>query len=164
MLEALAALPPVLQALLATMFTWGVTALGASLVLFAAGVMIAASFWSLLAPSIELSAEGLLPMWVPPLIGFLAGGIFLRLLDCVLPHLDAAGGCGGHPHELAAQRPADIGDHAAQHPGGAGGRSGFRGRGLGDPRRFPGCGAGAGHRHRAPELPRGHRGCHALEA
>jgi ZIP family zinc transporter len=102
MLEALAALPPVLQALLATMFTWGVTALGASLVFgtrkvnrklldamlgFAAGVMIAASFWSLLAPSIELSAEGSLPMWVPPLIGFLAGGIFLRLLDRVLPHL-----------------------------------------------------------------------------
>jgi zinc transporter, ZIP family len=102
MLEALAALPPVLQALLATMFTWGVTALGAALVFgtrkvnrklldamlgFAAGVMIAASFWSLLAPAIELSAEGSLPMWVPPLIGFLAGGIFLRLLDRVLPHL-----------------------------------------------------------------------------
>jgi ZIP family zinc transporter len=102
MLEALAALPPVLQALLATMFTWGVTALGASLVFgtrkvnrklldamlgFAAGVMIAASFWSLLAPAIELSAEGSLPMWVPPLIGVLAGGIFLRLLDRVLPHL-----------------------------------------------------------------------------
>jgi ZIP family zinc transporter len=54
---------------------------------FAAGVMIAASFWSLLAPSIELSAKGPLPMWVPPLIGFLAGGIFLRTLDLVLPHL-----------------------------------------------------------------------------
>ena len=54
---------------------------------FAAGVMIAASFWSLLAPSIELSTEGSLPMWVPPLIGFLAGGIFLRLVDRVLPHL-----------------------------------------------------------------------------
>jgi ZIP family zinc transporter len=54
---------------------------------FAAGVMIAASFWSLLAPSIELSAKGPLPMWVPPLVGFLAGGIFLRTLDLVLPHL-----------------------------------------------------------------------------
>jgi ZIP family zinc transporter len=98
----LAGLPPVLQALLATTFTWGVTALGAALVFgtrqvnrrlldamlaFAAGVMIAASFWSLLAPSIELSAGGPLPMWVPPLIGFLAGGIFLRALDLVLPHL-----------------------------------------------------------------------------
>jgi ZIP family zinc transporter len=54
---------------------------------FAAGVMIAASFWSLLAPSIELSTKGPLPMWVSPLVGFLAGGIFLRTLDLVLPHL-----------------------------------------------------------------------------
>ena len=89
MIGALAGMPPVLQAFLATMFTWGVTALGASLgfgtkqvsrklldamLAFAAGVMIAASFWSLLAPSIELSREGPLPMWVPPLVGFLAGG------------------------------------------------------------------------------------------
>lgn len=95
-------MPPVLQALLATMFTWGMTALGASLVFgtrkvsrklldamlgFAAGVMIAASFWSLLAPAIELSSAGSLPEWVPPVIGFLAGGVFLRLLDRVLPHL-----------------------------------------------------------------------------
>jgi len=97
-----AGLPPVLQALLATCFTWGMTALGASLVFgtknvprklldamlgFAAGVMIAASFWSLLAPAIELSAEGSLPEWVAPVIGFLAGGVFLRLLDRLLPHL-----------------------------------------------------------------------------
>ena len=113
MIAVLAGLPPVLQALLATMFTWGVTALGAALVFgtkqvgrklldamlaFAAGVMIAASFWSLLAPSIELSARGPLPMWVPPLIGFLAGGVFLRALDLVLPHL--------HPgHETAEGMP-----------------------------------------------------------
>src|SRR5918993_3943373 len=99
---AFSGMSPVLQAFLATMFTWGVTALGASLVFgtrkvsrklldamlaFAAGVMIAASFWSLLAPSIDLSRGGPLPMWVPPLIGFLAGGIFLRGLDLVLPHL-----------------------------------------------------------------------------
>jgi zinc transporter, ZIP family len=104
-------MPPVLQAFLATMFTWGVTALGAALVFgtrkvsrklldamlaFAAGVMIAASFWSLLAPSIELAAEGPLPMWIPPLIGFLAGGIFLRCLDLVLPHLHP-----GHPMQDA---------------------------------------------------------------
>jgi ZIP family zinc transporter len=97
-----AGLPPVLQALLATCFTWGMTALGASLVFgtknvprrlldamlgFAAGVMIAASFWSLLAPAIELSAEGSLPEWVAPVLGFLAGGVFLRLLDRLLPHL-----------------------------------------------------------------------------
>lgn len=102
MIGVFAGLPPVLQALLATMFTWGMTALGASLVFgtrkvsrklldamlgFAAGVMIAASFWSLLAPAIELSSAGSLPEWVPPVIGFLAGGVFLRLLDRVLPHL-----------------------------------------------------------------------------
>jgi len=102
LLEALAGLPAVLQALLAGLFTWSMTALGASLVLgtkkiprklldamlgFAAGVMIAASFWSLLAPSIELSADRSLPEFVPPLIGFLLGGVFLRLLDRLLPHL-----------------------------------------------------------------------------
>ncbi len=94
--------PPVLQALLATLFTWGMTALGAALVFgtkdvpekflnamlgFAAGVMIAASFWSLLAPAIDLSAGGPLPEWLPPVIGFLLGGVFLRGLDLVLPHL-----------------------------------------------------------------------------
>ncbi len=95
-------LNPVLQALVATCFTWGVTALGASGVFvfknisrrvfdgmlgFAAGVMIAASFWSLLAPSIELSGQmGLIP-WVPAVVGFLLGGIFLRIADKILPHL-----------------------------------------------------------------------------
>ena len=100
--EAIVGLPPVLQAFLATLFTWGMTAAGAALVFgtknvprglldsmlgFAAGVMIAASFWSLLAPAIELSEGGVLPVWVPPVVGFLAGGIFLRLLDRLLPHL-----------------------------------------------------------------------------
>jgi ZIP family zinc transporter len=95
-------LSPVVQALIATMFTWGMTAAGASLVFgtknvpravldamlgFAAGVMIAASFWSLLAPAIELSEAGALPVWVPSVVGFLAGGVFLRLLDRLLPHL-----------------------------------------------------------------------------
>jgi ZIP family zinc transporter len=99
---AIAGMPPVLQALLATLFTWGMTAAGAALVFgtknvprrlldamlgFAAGVMIAASFWSLLAPAIDLAEGGSLPSWVPPVIGFLAGGVFLRLLDRALPHL-----------------------------------------------------------------------------
>ncbi|MFH1038353.1 MAG: ZIP family metal transporter [PVC group bacterium] len=97
-------LDPVLQALVATLFTWGVTALGAALVFFAktvrprvmdgmlgfaAGVMIAASFWSLLAPSIEMSEElgyGSL-IWVPPLAGFFLGAFFLWLIDKILPHL-----------------------------------------------------------------------------
>jgi ZIP family zinc transporter len=92
----------VTQALLATCFTWGLTALGASFVFigkqpdrrvldfalaFAGGVMIAASYWSLLAPAIEMSEGGPLPVWVPPAAGFMAGGIFLRLVDRVLPHL-----------------------------------------------------------------------------
>ncbi len=95
-------LHPVVQALLATFFTWGVTALGASLVFFVktvsrrfldtalgftAGVMMAASFWSLLAPSIALSEEMQLIPWLPPLIGFLLGGAFVRLIDRVMPHL-----------------------------------------------------------------------------
>jgi ZIP family zinc transporter len=102
MIDLFTGLSPVVQALLATCFTWGMTTLGAALVFgtknvprklldamlgFAAGVMIAASFWSLLAPAIELSEAGSLPEWVPPVIGFLAGGVFLRLLDRLLPHL-----------------------------------------------------------------------------
>lgn len=93
---------PVLQALVAGLFTWGVTAAGASFVFFvrevrrpvldlmegyAAGVMIAASFWSLLAPAIELSAGGPVPEWFPAAAGFLAGGLSLAAIDRVLPHL-----------------------------------------------------------------------------
>lgn len=93
---------PVMQALIATGFSWFMTAAGASLVFFfktinkklmdtmlgfAAGIMIAASFWSLLAPAIEMSkAEGKLS-WLAPLIGFLAGGFFLKLADSIIPHL-----------------------------------------------------------------------------
>ena len=95
-------LNPILQALLATLFTWGVTALGAALVFpvrdlnrrlmdgmlgFAAGVMIAASYWSLLAPAIEMSEAGPLPAWVPATVGFLLGAAFLRMVDFFLPHL-----------------------------------------------------------------------------
>ncbi len=102
MTQWLQTMSPVEQTLLATLFTWGVTALGAAMVFFfksidkkvldgmlgfAAGVMIAASFWSLLAPSIELSESMGLISWIPPLIGFLSGGIFLRLVDRLLPHL-----------------------------------------------------------------------------
>ncbi|WP_319415733.1 ZIP family metal transporter [Marispirochaeta aestuarii] len=102
MFEWLSGFSPVTQALFATLFTWSVTALGAAMVFFfktvekkyldgmlgfAAGVMTAASFWSLLAPAIDLSEEMGLIIWVPPLVGFLAGGVFLRLIDLVLPHL-----------------------------------------------------------------------------
>lgn len=102
MIQNFAALSPVLQALVATTFTWFVTALGSSMVFFfkdvsrkvldgmlgfAAGVMIAASFWSLLAPAIEMASEGGLPSWVPATIGFISGGLFLWGVDRILPHL-----------------------------------------------------------------------------
>jgi len=95
-------LSPVIQALLATCFTWGVTALGAATVFFfrtvnrqaldgmlgfAAGVMIAASYWSLLAPAIEMSSELAVPEWLPATVGFLMGGAFLWGVDKTLPHL-----------------------------------------------------------------------------
>ena len=54
---------------------------------FAAGVMIAASYWSLLAPAIKMSEGKSIPAWLPPTVGFIAGGIFLRLIDRILPHL-----------------------------------------------------------------------------
>ncbi len=95
-------LSPVIQALIGTLFTWGVTAVGASVVFFfksinrkvlnamlgfAAGVMIAASFWSLLNPAIILSEElGQIP-WIVVSIGFLSGGLFLFGIDKLLPHL-----------------------------------------------------------------------------
>ena len=108
-------LGPVSQAFIATCGTWLVTALGASVVLFtqnvsrrymdgslglAAGVMLAASFWSLLQPSIEMAEQlgyGVLK-WVPPLVGFLLGALFLRAVDFVLPHL--------HPGLAKAEGPS----------------------------------------------------------
>jgi ZIP family zinc transporter len=102
MVEAFQQIHPVLQSLLATCFTWGLTALGAAGVFiakdiskklldgmlgFAAGVMIAASFWSLLAPAIEMSKGKDLPAWIPAVAGFLLGGICLRGIDLILPHL-----------------------------------------------------------------------------
>ena len=92
MIDFLTDIPPVWLALIATLFTWGVTALGAATVLifktvnkkvldlmmgFSAGVMIAASFWSLLSPAIELSETlGYIP-WLWPAVGFFIGGLFV---------------------------------------------------------------------------------------
>lgn len=110
-------LNPVVQAALSGLFTWGVTALGASLVFltrtlsrklldgmlgFAAGVMIAASVWSLLIPAIELSKEQGGSGWLPAVIGFLLGGVALRLGDLWMPHL--------HPG-LAMDRAEGIATH-----------------------------------------------------
>ena len=95
-------LHPIYQALVATLFTWFLTALGSSLVFFfktlnrkmldamlgfAAGVMIAASYWSLLAPAIEMAEVSNMPGWIPATSGFLLGGAFLWIIDKLLPHL-----------------------------------------------------------------------------
>lgn len=93
---------PVQSALIATTFTWLVTAAGASLVFFfkdmkrsaldgmlgfTGGVMVAASFWSLLAPAIEMSEGEGFARAIPSAVGFFMGALFLYLLDKLLPHL-----------------------------------------------------------------------------
>ena len=94
--------PPVLGALYATLFTWGMTALGASFVFFfktmnrafldgmlgfTGGVMVAASFWSLLAPGIEMSPGDGFVKVIPAAVGFALGALFIFALDKILPHL-----------------------------------------------------------------------------
>ena len=101
-MEWFSGLSPIIQALVATCFTWFMTALGAGVVFlfknfnkkamdgmlgFAAGVMIAASYWSLLAPSIEMAEEMNMVPWVPAAVGFVFGGAFLWGEDKILPHL-----------------------------------------------------------------------------
>ncbi|HKI89040.1 MAG TPA: ZIP family metal transporter [Draconibacterium sp.] len=101
-LKALLEYNPVLLALFASLFTWGVTAFGAAMVFFfkkinpkvlnsmlgfAAGVMIAASFWSLLNPAIAMAEEMGNTPWIPAVVGFLSGGAFLLAVDKILPHL-----------------------------------------------------------------------------
>lgn len=90
------------QALIGTLFTWGMTALGAALVFlfkniernvfnlmlgFASGVMIAASFWSLLAPAIVMAEDQGVIAWLVVAIGFALGGVFLYLADKIVPHM-----------------------------------------------------------------------------
>lgn len=93
---------PVILALIATLGTWGLTALGAAMVFFfktinrnilnamlgfASGVMIAASFWSLLAPAIEMAEGRFMPAWLVASIGFLFGAAFLWFADKLIPHI-----------------------------------------------------------------------------
>lgn len=102
MISLFQSLNPVAQALIAGIFTWFVTALGAGAVFlfksfnqkildtmlgFAGGVMIAASFWSLLSPAIEMSVGNPLGAWFPAALGFFSGAVFLRVIDKILPHL-----------------------------------------------------------------------------
>jgi ZIP family zinc transporter len=101
-LDFLSNMNPVSQALAAGIFTWSLTALGAAVVFatkeisrgvldfmlgLAGGVMIAASYWSLLAPAIELSAGHAIASWFPAAAGFLLGVAVLRSVDMILPHL-----------------------------------------------------------------------------
>lgn len=111
MTEWFKGLEPLTQAFLATCFTWGMTALGASAVFFfkevnrkvldamlgfAGGVMIAASYWSLLAPAIEMSESMGAAPWFPPAVGFILGAAVLFIMDKILPHLHI-----GYPTETA---------------------------------------------------------------
>lgn len=129
--KLLLGISPVQQALLAGCFTWAVTALGAGAVFvfphvgratmdallgFASGVMIAASYWSLLAPSIEMSRGLGIPVWLPPAVGFLAGAGVLRTLDWILPPpplIFATERSGGNQDQLAANIPVGLGDYSA---------------------------------------------------
>ena len=92
---------PYVLALLAGLFTFGMTAVGAAAILlrrnpsqrmmdvllgFSAGVMLAASFWSLLTPAVEIARKTSSIPWLPPALGFAAGGIGLWALDKVMPH------------------------------------------------------------------------------
>ena len=111
-------LDPVLQALIATTGTWFLTAVGAGMVFFfrevsrraldamlgfAAGVMIAASVWSLLIPAIEMAEESGIAGWIPALVGFLAGGGVTWIIDRLLPHLHP-----GFPQAEAEGMPSGL--------------------------------------------------------
>ncbi|MCF8304238.1 MAG: ZIP family metal transporter [Bacteroidales bacterium] len=102
MIDFIQQFDPIIQALIATLFTWALTAGGAAIVFFAktvnqkfldsmlgfaAGVMIAASFWSLLAPGIEMAEQLNMNPWLMAVAGFMSGGIFMRIIDKFLPHL-----------------------------------------------------------------------------
>ena len=102
MLEFFINLNPAIQALIATLFTWGVTALGAGIVFifkkinknvmdamlgFSAGVMISASFWSLLSPSIEMAENLNLNAWLIAFLGFFSGGLLLFIGDKLFDHI-----------------------------------------------------------------------------
>ena len=102
MLDSFNDLSPVLQAFLACIFTWSITALGASIVFFfkkvnktlmdallgfAAGVMVAASFFSLISPALEMAKELKMNSWIVISLGFLSGGVLLFIGDKVYDYL-----------------------------------------------------------------------------
>ena len=102
LLDYLGSMDPIWAAFLATTFTWLLTAFGSSFVFlfrtmnravldgmlgFTGGVMIAASYWSLLAPAIEMAEANGTPGWLPAAVGFGSGALFLFALDKLMPHL-----------------------------------------------------------------------------
>lgn len=102
MIDFFTSLSPIVQALIAAILTWAMTGFGAALIFltssvnrklmdgmlgFAAGVMLAATFWSLLAPAIEMSRGKILPSWLPVSIGFFIGVAVIASIDKILPHL-----------------------------------------------------------------------------
>ncbi len=104
MLSFFESLSPPVGALIGTGFTYLVTLIGAAMVFFfrdvnrkvmdlclgfGAGVMLAASFWSLLSPAIELSLELGKSGWVTPAIGFILGGVFVMISDIILTKVTA---------------------------------------------------------------------------
>ena len=104
MLDFFSELSPVIQALVAALFTWSITTLGASIVFFfkevrkgimdallgfSAGVMISASFWSLLSPSIEMASNLKMTPWLVAFIGFMSGGLLLFIGDKVFSHFSS---------------------------------------------------------------------------
>jgi ZIP family zinc transporter len=108
-MDSFTAMPAVMQALIATCFTWLITALGALPALFfkrinknllnimlgfSAGVMVAASFFSLLSPAIELSTEMDSLPWLAASGGFLLGGLFLKLTDVLIKRVRSHKGFG----------------------------------------------------------------------
>ncbi len=160
---------PVFLAFLATLGTWAMTALGAALVFFfkeinqrvlnvmlgfASGVMIAASFWSLLAPAIEMAEDGPCRLGWSPRSGP-RRGLFLWIADRLIPHMHFntpnAKRKAFHPSET--EHPARTVDHTPQHSRRNGRRSSVRRPCLGRRKqcRAP-CGGSGGDRHRHPEL------------
>ena len=104
MLEFFSELSPVTQALIASLFTWSITTLGASIVFFfkevrkgimdallgfSAGVMISASFWSLLSPAIEMATNLKMTSWIVAFTGFMSGGLLLFIGDKAFSHFSS---------------------------------------------------------------------------
>ena len=160
MMQAISQLPHPLQALLATLFTWGITAAGAAMVFCcknirqdvldgllgaSAGVMLAAAFWSLLSPAIEMARKmGRVP-WLPALIGLSLGALGLYAADRLLLRLERRGDTPYHTKKRTTLLIASITLHNI--PEGLAVGVEQRGQAAGVAGGDPGVHAGAGHRH-----------------